>query len=589
MKKYKNSIIAIILSLILTIFIWHKFLVTGNSVIFILIFTSFYYLLKKVIENTTKRKFIISSIIAIIFAIIEIICTSINIDYTLNNIIDKWLIINFAGYAILAWCIVETIYNLIENNKLKNRTIKIGKVEILSTNKSSFFINLVLILIAWIPYFLRYYPGLLTADSCSQIAQGLGISTLTSHHPILHTGIISLFVNFGKICIGNINIGVALYTIFQMIAMASMFSAVIMYLSKKQAPLFIRIISLLYYMFYPINALFSVTMWKDVLFAGIVPIFVILCIELIFETEKFFSQKKNIVLYILVALLTIFLRNNGLYVVILTIPFIAIVLRKYFKKVIPMFLSIILIYFAINTTLFSVLKIQKGSVGEMLSIPLQQIARVEKYHREELDEETIEQINNFFKCENIGDKYNPILSDPVKAQLNNEYFNSNKVEFIKLWLKLLTQYFKDYVESFISNSYGYYYPEATHWVANRTMEKNNLGLEQTPIIEGKLVSKVDSLIERRDIPIISMCFSIGAAFWLIVISLGYKILKKDYKTILIYLPIFILWLTIVASPVFCEYRYAYSLFTTLPLYISLNFIKRKELNNGKNSSINTML
>lgn len=87
---------------------------------------------------------------------------------------------------------------------------------------------------------------------------------------------------------------------------------------------------------------------------------------------------------------------------------------------------------------------------------------------------------------------------------------------------------------------------------------------------------MDSLIERRDIPILSMCFSIGTAFWLIVICLGYKILNKEYRFILVYLPIFILWLTIVVSPVFCEYRYAYSMFTSLPIYISLNFIKNKE-------------
>jgi hypothetical protein len=355
--------------------------------------------------------------------------------------------------------------------------------------------------------------------------------------------------------------------------MSALFAAIIQYMSKKQVSLIVKVLTLLFYMFYPINALFSVTMWKDILFAGIVPIFIMLNAELILNTENFFNKKRNIVFYILVSILTFFTRNNGIYIVVLAMPFIAIVLRKYWKKVIPMFIVTIVIYEILNTAIFAILNVKKGSVAEMLSIPLQQIARVEKYHREELDEETIERINKIFNCENIGDLYNPILSDPVKAELNTEYFKENKGEFISLWLELLTKYFKDYVESFISNSYGYYYPEASYWVANRTMEANNLGLEQTPVIEGKLVSKVDSLIERRDIPIISMFFSIGTAFWLIVICLGYKILNKEYKYILVYLPIFILWLTIVASPVFCEYRYAYPMFTTLPLYLSMNFRK----------------
>lgn len=573
MEKYKKNILAIILSLILVIFIWHKFLVSGNTVVFLLVLMAMYYFIKKVLDNENKPKCITTVTISIIFAIIEIVCTSINTDFTLNHIIDKWLVINFLGYVILSWSIISTIYTFFDNNQLMKK--KINK-SILVEPKKMFFINILLILIAWLPYFLRYFPGLLTADSCAQVAQAIGIAPLTNHHPVFHTGLIAIFLNIGINLFGNINLGVAMYTIFQMIAMATMFSIVLYYLSKKEIPLFIRIVILLFYMIYPINALFSVTMWKDVLFAGIIPIFVILQIELTFNTESFLMKKKNIAIYIIVSLLVFFMRNNGIYVAVLSMPFIAIVLRKYWKKIIPMFLGIIVIYCVLKTAIFSVLNIQNGSVAEMLSVPLQQIARVEKNHREELNDETINQINNFFECKNIGDKYNPVLSDPVKAELNTNFFNENKLEFINLWLKLLRNYFKDYVESFISNSYGYYYPEATHWVANRTMEANSMGIEQKPLIEGKIVSKIDSLIEQRNLPLISMCFSIGTAFWMIVICLGYKIYSKDYKNILIYIPIFILWLTIVASPVFCEYRYAYSLFTVLPIYISLNFKNRKE-------------
>lgn len=216
---------------------------------------------------------------------------------------------------------------------------------------------------------------------------------------------------------------------------------------------------------------------------------------------------------------------------------------------------------------------KNGSIREMLSIPLQQIARVKKYHEKELENQTIQEINSFFKCNNIEEKYVPTISDTVKIELNDEYFNGHKRQFINLWMKLLKSYFKDYVEAFISNSYGYYYPEAKHWVANRTMEPNNMGIMQQPLIEGNLVSKIDSLIERRDIPILSMCFSIGAAFWNIIISIGYEILNKRYQSIIFYLPIVILWLTLIASPVFCEYRYAYSFFIVLPLYVGWNFRK----------------
>jgi hypothetical protein len=517
-----------------------------------------------------------------------VICTSINIDYTLNHVLDKWTIINFLGYAILGWVLISNAYNLFDRERPSTNNTNIIYT-LLMDNKWSFYINAIIIFLAWLPYFLRYYPGLLTNDSCSQVSQSIGLAMLTNHHPVFHTGLVALFVNIGQNIFHDLNIGVALYTVFQMIAMSLIFSTVINYLKKKEINSGIRMIVLLYYMFYPINALFSVTMWKDILFSGLLSIFIILSAELVVDTETFLNNKKNIIWYIIVSILASYMRNNGIYVIVLTMPFIIVALRKYWKKILFMFSIIIVIYFSTKTIIFHLLNVQKGSIAEMMSIPLQQIARVYKYHSEDLDESNFKEINNIFECSDIGDRYIPTLSDPVKAQLNVEYFTSNKGRFIKLWLKLLIKYPKDYIESFISNSYGYYYPEAKNWVANRTMEQNSMGLEQRPIIKGTIVSKIDSLIEKRDIPLISMCFSIGMAFWIIVTCFGYRILKQDYKSMLIYVPLFILWLTIVASPVFCEYRYAYSLFTTLPLYISLNFIKRKELQNGKNSSTNTML
>lgn len=577
MKEYTKKFISMFLTIILVFFIWHKFLLSGNTIILVMLVFPIYNFLKKVIENETKRKFTVSIIISIAFATIELICNSINTDYTLNHILDKWIVLNFLGYTILAWSTMSSIYTLFEQKSIHtDKRLKVKKFELVSDSKWSFIINAGLIFLAWVPYFLRYFPGLLTADSCAQVSQAIGIAELSNHHPIFHTGIITIFVNAGRLIFNNINIGVAFYTIFQMAIMSLIFATVIRYISKKNAPLVVRIIALLYYMFYPINALFGITMWKDILFAGIIPIYAIWTIELLFNTDEFLKNKKSIITYIIISILVMFLRNNGMYIVILTIPFLIIALRKYWKKVIAISFIIIFSYSILRTSIFNIFNIKEGSVGEMLSIPLQQIARVKKYHKEEIDEETINQINQFFKCDDIENKYNPILSDPVKAQLNTEYFDANKGEFIKLWLKLLRQYFKDYVESFISNSYGYYYPEAKHWVANRTMEPNNMGISQQPLIEGKLVSKIDSLIERRDIPILSMFFSIGTAFWLIVICLGYKIVQKEYKHIVSYLIILILWLTIVASPVFCEYRYAYPMFTILPLYIGLNFIKEEE-------------
>ena len=75
----------------------------------------------------------------------------------------------------------------------------------------------------------------------------------------------------------------------------------------------------------------------------------------------------------------------------------------------------------------------------------------------------------------------------------------------------------------------------------------------------------------------SMILSIGFMFWINLIILMYVIYKKKYKNILIFIPILAMWLTTIASPVFCEYRYVFSMVVTLPVIVSSISIRRKEI------------
>ena len=118
---------------------------------------------------------------------------------------------------------------------------------------------------------------------------------------------------------------------------------------------------------------------------------------------------------------------------------------------------------------------------------------------------------------------------------------------------------------------------------------HNMGIKQTPLIEGKWVEQIDGLIDARGIPVFGFVFSIGAGVLLTVIALSYTIYKKKYKYLLVYLPTFILWLTLIASPAYCEYRYAYPIFLALPVYLGMNFIKEGNNEDGKNSGTNTLL
>ena len=439
-KKILFEIFKIMLSLLVVLAInssMDKNIISynGNSVLYILEFIMVYYISTKALKNTNTRMIIFTSILAFLGAGIEVVGYSINNYMNLSGIFEthktiKRSIIQFGGYFFLLNIINIIIFKGVDSFKKKDLAFK-------KLNNSKLFIYWAIIFLCWIPYFLNYYPGLTTSDSMLQIYQTLGICTFTAHHPVIHTAFIGIFMNFGK-TINNYTAGVAIYTLVQMIIMSFIFATTVFFMEKRKMPKIGIILSMTFYALYPVNPLFSLMMWKDILFAGVMLIYTLQMCSLIMDAEKFFSNYKKMIIYVVVMILVMFFRNNGVYVIILTLPCVLIIMRKYWKKVLLMFTSAIILYYIINTVVMSIFNIGKGSVREALSIPMQQMSRVVTYHKDELDEEELSSIKRYIKADNIEELYNPVISDPIKNHFDDQEFSNNKGDFIKLWFKLRT-------------------------------------------------------------------------------------------------------------------------------------------------------
>lgn len=555
---------------------------SANSVVWILVLFFSYWLLSDVSKIDDKRLKIICIIIAVILALMEVVGNSLDAYLNLDGLFyNKRVFVRamckVCGFTLVIYSILCKLFWRLKELKLSNIEAKY-----FTCNKRSFLLVWLVIFIAWIPYLLKYYPGIITPDSFDQICQGLGLTQLTNHHPVTHTAFIAVFMNIGK-AVGNYNLGVALYSIFQMLILSSSFSFGIYYMAKKNIDCRWRIISLLFLALYPVNGMYSITMWKDIPFAVCMLIFVIMLYEIVSSKGNFFDSKKNILLFVLSMISVILFRNNGIYVVVLTLPIILLAYRKYYKKITGIFLFILCAYAIWKGPVFNVLGVEKGSSREALSIPLQQFARIVKEHSDELTDEEKENIHKYLKTRDLDELYDPRLSDNVKATFDDEYFKKDKKTFITTWAKLCFKYPKTAVESLLCNSYGYWYPEFQYWVVARsTVNSDNDGkivlpIEQQSLLENARWNNYDSFIEKRNIPIISMLFSIGFVFWLVVVSFGYVIYKKEYKKLLIFVPVLVLWLTCLASPVSGEYRYMYAMFAMIPILIGISLINNKEV------------
>ena len=103
-----------------------------------------------------------------------------------------------------------------------------------------------------------------------------------------------------------------------------------------------------------------------------------------------------------------------------------------------------------------------------------------------------------------------------------------------------------------------------------------LDLKETPKIQSRLLLNLRDASEKSNIPVISLLFSIGFIFWLVLFLITYLIYKKRYMYIIVFAPFLFLWLTLLASPVAGEFRYAYSMFICFPIYIGTILVKDEQ-------------
>lgn len=76
----------------------------------------------------------------------------------------------------------------------------------------------IVIFFAWMPFFLAFYPGNISADSFSSIYQSLNHITSTAH-PVLFTLLVKVTLKTGLFLFHNMNAAIAVFSITQMVLM----------------------------------------------------------------------------------------------------------------------------------------------------------------------------------------------------------------------------------------------------------------------------------------------------------------------------------------------------------------------------------
>lgn len=501
--------------------------------------------------------------------------------YSLKNSGD--LAINLIKIILLSTlCIIINYYFLELYNKIskKQKTLNIQNDKF---KKYRGLIYFSIIILCWIPTLLAFYPSIVSYDGGYQIRDYVFERKINLGHPIITTFLYTTFFLFGFSHFNSPTIGMLIFSIFQMILMALIFSYAVKFIEDETGKKYLRNISILFYGLFPYNQLFSIMTTKDVIFAGIVVLFVI-------NLYKILTKDDNIVEYISfigITILMLLFRNNAVYALIVLIPVSIVLLinnKKILKKMVCAILISIILYESFNSIILNIVAPQGvGNNDIWLCTFAQAVGKIVNEENENLTESEKEKISFYFTdYEKIGNAYIQYIADSTMKLIQLDNINGNKKDFFKLMFELSKKYPRKFMDSYLNTMRGYWYvlDDSFCRIRKKTYKDKMGALELYcfPVGTDKYKIKEESKLpklkqfyidmfcknEFLKIPVLRIAFQPATYFYVLIAYLLYVIYKKYKVRTIIGIYLFLYFLTCFLAP--CAIiRYIYAVIVCVPL------------------------
>lgn len=553
-----------------------------NSILCIILYLSLYKIISKYLsyEKENKRLKVFSILLSIIFSFTFVVGYNLTMyDQSYLGRIPTYIQI----VSILPLLISIFKFLLVNIDKFREKAKKSTnhKLDQLLFQKHAFIKSLGLIILAWIPVFLAFYPGIFSYDSSVQLNEVMN-NSLSNGSPIAHTVIVGGCVKLGKFLFHSYNTGIAIYSIIQMILLASAFAFVIYYFNKKKAPFLLKIITLIIFMFLPTFSTMAITTTKDVFFASFVTMLFPFLMEMVTNTESYFKSKKKIIITIILILLTCIFRHNGYYSFLVLSIFLIIGLRKHWKKILLIILTCIVAYKSYLFGITKMLNLTSENVmakSAIMCIPIQQFGRLYTSNVKLTDYE--KKMLDALVTNNAYRFYESHKSDAIAWYFNGNKIYDEPIPYMKLYVKLGLKHPIIYLDAFLANTMGYWYigdllpDQGTYrtYIEIRTIDdfKNTNNEIKFDSKLPKLFEVYYDLIEKAEyqkIPILSLLMSVPFHIMLLLMLSIIAIYEKKYKKIIPLSFFYGLMLTLLLGPV-ALLRYSLSVLTCIELIVYL--------------------
>ncbi|WP_022775491.1 DUF6020 family protein [Butyrivibrio sp. AE2015] len=424
-----------------------------------------------------------------------------------------------------------------------------------------------------------YFPATLSNDTIVMIRGGMGVS---GQHPWMYIALLRGLEKIVKFFGGADNEVFIILAVFQVVAVSFSYSVCVTWLKRKGLSGIPLLIICAFFALCPILNLYMVTLIKDVPFA----LGSLLIIPVMYELWESKGQKlceKYFIAKLCACSILFFFRSNGSIICVMMVLYLMISYKSYWKKVAiyALFVALLLVMTkAVQTVSHAPYKFR-----EAVGIPIQQIAAT-VCNDGRINEEQYAFIDKMLPVEEIKKNYDPYNVDPVKygeIELDSEFLNANRLQFIKVWGELLLNNFGIYVDAYLRTTYGFWS------FSNNTlkMRYTYIGafadqkmyydwMESERIVpKSVLPSDLQGFIENI-YSSSSYFFGAGVMAWAILVLVAALMRIHGRKIGIVGLPAVLCWITLLAStPIAFQWRYALSFAYSLPMLYGIAMISAK--------------
>lgn len=432
---------------------------------------------------------------------------------------------------------------------------------------------MLLLLLCWLPYLYAIWPGTVSNDSITQLAEIFGRKPLSNGNPLFQTGLVWLFMSLGKSIFQSADAAIALYVCTQALLMAWLLGYSLKRMEETRAPRWLIGISTAFYALCPVFPIFAFCVGKDTNFAMAVLWLMMMAWRVVASK---WPPMRTVVGLCLSAALCALLRNVGVALAGITL-FVLLVWAftkgtKQWRAPLMALAVLCTVALAMNLAVVPKAGAQPTPETENWSVPLQQVARV--VASEPLTDEEHAAIDAVMPIDQVQPAYNGELSDPVKSLWREGVTPDQRAAFFGTWLRLGLKYPATYLSASFHNSYGYLLPG----YVSTSKPTFLLGMEgHTTLIDGAFDFTVNPRADALKVTLQSLfqfapfrLLTAPGAYGLIALfafaaAMG---LKKRANAICM-LPALITLLGCLFSAVNGYYRYAMPLYFAAPVLLAL--------------------